>query len=267
MREPEMGKGVLNPKRAQGKFFPQRFLPPPELSDFVEHFWQVEWHLPNGETFVQHTIPFPSVHVVFERGRTEVVGPITGRFTRELTGRGRVVGAHIKPGMFSAFTELAVGELVDRRASHFDVMSVSRADEAVHEDAILALKAEHSARYFADCLRGWKRPAVPAACWIARDLVNDIETDAELTQSEQLAAKANMSVRSLQRLFKQHVGLSPKFVIQRFRLLEASARLAEDPASGSQLALDPGVPDQAHYIRAFKNLVGETPDRYAKRNA
>jgi AraC-like DNA-binding protein len=61
------------------------------------------------------------------------------------------------------------------------------------------------------------------------------------------------------------VGVSPKWVIQRYRLHEAAERLTADPSiAQSALASDLGYSDQAHFIRDFKSLVGTSPAAYAR---
>jgi AraC-like DNA-binding protein len=67
-----------------------------------------------------------------------------------------------------------------------------------------------------------------------------------------------MGVRSLQQLFSEYVGVSPKWVIRRFRLHEAADRLATGgsptwPRWPSEL----GYFDQAHFTSDFRKLVGE----------
>jgi len=74
-----------------------------------------------------------------------------------------------------------------------------------------------------------------------------------------------MGKRSLQRLFSESIGISPKWAIRRYRLHE----LIEKFNSGgkldwSQLALDLGYFDQAHLINDFKSIVGYSPTEYRK---
>ncbi len=66
--------------------------------------------------------------------------------------------------------------------------------------------------------------------------------------------------RTLQRLFSQYVGVSPKWVIKRFRLLEAVGELSKNKkADWTKLALELGYFDQAHFIKDFKSIIGKTP--------
>ena len=72
-------------------------------------------------------------------------------------------------------------------------------------------------------------------------------------------------MRALQRLFREYVGVSPKWVINRYRLHEALEQIAAGGAiDWSALALDLGYFDQAHFIRDFRRLVGVSPGAYAR---
>jgi AraC-like DNA-binding protein len=46
---------------------------------------------------------------------------------------------------------------------------------------------------------------------------------------DQPATEFGVGVRRLQRLFRDHVGAGPKWVIRRYRLHEAAARAADGP--------------------------------------
>ena len=87
-----------------------------------------------------------------------------------------------------------------------------------------------------------------------------------MTQVEELAAVAGMGVRSLQQLFSEYVGVSPKWTIRRFRLHEAADRLAGgDEPDLAALAQRLGYFDQAHFTSDFRKLVGQTPAQYRQR--
>ena len=58
--------------------------------------------------------------------------------------------------------------------------------------------------------------------------------------------------------------MSPKWVIQRYRLHEAVEQLERGAEVDlAELALQLGYFDQAHFIRDFKALVGRPPGAYA----
>ena len=86
---------------------------------------------------------------------------------------------------------------------------------------------------------------------------------------EAVAQFAGISVLALQRLFRARVGVSPKWVIQRYRMHEALERVTElalarsGPVRLSSLAYELGFTDQAHFCRVFKQFIGQSPAAYA----
>jgi AraC-like DNA-binding protein len=94
------------------------------------------------------------------------------------------------------------------------------------------------------------------------------EHDRTVCRVEQLAAAAGASVRTLQRLFDQHVGVSPSFVIRRWRIIEAAeaARAALDGGDEwrgwAAVAAELGYADQAHLTRDFRRHLGTSPGEY-----
>ena len=96
-------------------------------------------------------------------------------------------------------------------------------------------------------------------------LVERAAGDPALTRVDVLAAQAGVGVRQLQRRFADHVGVSPKAVIRRYRLYEAAERAAHgDRVDWAGLAAELGYADQAHLIRDFSAAIGTTPERYAR---
>ena len=65
--------------------------------------------------------------------------------------------------------------------------------------------------------------------------------------------------------FQRYVGVSPKWVIQRYRLHEAVVEIERGhPVDWKRLSLDLGYFDQAHFIKYFKTLVGRSPNEYVR---
>ena len=82
-RKSDYPKGVLDPTHGQKKFDLIRLLPSPQLEFFIEHYWIVKWNLPDGETYTSEVLPYPSIHIVFERNYTRIIGVMEGKYTRE----------------------------------------------------------------------------------------------------------------------------------------------------------------------------------------
>jgi AraC-like DNA-binding protein len=77
---------------------------------------------------------------------------------------------------------------------------------------------------------------------------------------EQLAREVAIGRRQLERLFRLHVGVSPKRLSQITRFSWAAAQL-ESGRPWGQLALSAGYADQAHFVRAFTEFAGAPPTR------
>src|SRR5713226_8744466 len=118
----EKPRGVLNLKVGDGeKSQFARYYPSPDLEFFVEHYWIVRWDLRGQEPHLQETLPHPSIHVVFERGDSRIVGIVRGRFSVLLKDKGGVFGIKFRPGAFYPFLKSPVSRLTDRVISISEV--------------------------------------------------------------------------------------------------------------------------------------------------
>jgi AraC-like DNA-binding protein len=256
-----IGKGVLYPDKGQRKFTTARFAPSAALAPFVEHFWTVAWRLPEGEVFVQETLPYPCVHVAFERNRSEVVCVLKGRFVRRLEGLGRVFGVRLHPGAFYPFLPQDQSRLCDKRISVNAVFP--NLDLADFEQHLFSRTTEIEMVGELDQLFVSHLPSQIADVDVVQACYNLIERDQSISSVHDLAGSACVSVRSLQRKFSQIIGVSPKWVVQRIRLQDALERVqASESETLASIAADLGYADQAHFTRDFKAVVGVSPQRY-----
>lgn len=139
------------------------------------------------------------------------------------------------------------------------------ADDASRLQDLLACETDAAAAGIASAfLRERLAPADERALLAGR-IVDAVADDLDLHSADELARRFDMTLRALQRLFNDQVGVGPKWVINRYRMHEAVARVqAGQPVSWAALAQDLGYFDQAHFIADFRKLVGRTPGEYAK---
>ncbi|WP_346348757.1 helix-turn-helix domain-containing protein [Rhodococcus sp. T2V] len=98
-------------------------------------------------------------------------------------------------------------------------------------------------------------------------MVGGAQRRRDFVRADQLAAHAGCSLRTLQRLFTEYVGIGPKWVIQRFRILDAAAAAhSGERIDWSALAYELGFSDQAHLTRVFTQVVGTPPATYQRAN-
>jgi AraC-like DNA-binding protein len=256
----DRAKGVVAPAEARRMFRMERYLPATGLAAFLDHFWIVEWDLGDRPPHVQRTLPYPCVHLVFDRARSGVWGVPTGAFDYELKGAGRVCGLRFRPGAFRPLLGRPLHTITDRVLALSEVFPW---DDAAFQDEVLAGADDAAMIGTATRLLAPHLPAPDPQVERIAAILRTVETTPGLTQVEQLAAGAGMGVRSLQQLFSEYLGVSPKWVVRRFRLHEAADRLAGgEELDLSALALSLGYFDQAHFTSDFRKLVGDTPARY-----
>jgi len=239
-----------------------RYWPSADLAPFVEHYWIVRWDL-DAPTMAE-SLPNPSMHMVFYGGQAELVGVMMrGRFTVPLEGRGGAIGVKFRPGGFRPFADRSLAAFANRRWPLAAVLGERAA--ALAAEVFACFDDDGRVIAHVETFLRSHRPRQDAAMELAARTVARIAEDRTITRVEQLLDEAGTTLRRLQRLFREHVGATPKWVIQRYRLIEAADRLAAgDAADGAALALDLGYADQAHFIRDFKRIVGRPPAAYAR---
>jgi len=81
---------------------------------------------------------------------------------------------------------------------------------------------------------------------------------------EDMAQAAGLSPFHFARLFKTTIGLPPYQFVMRYRVEQAQRRLGDPAQVMSDVALQCGFSDQAHFSRVFKSVTGQTPKAWRK---
>jgi AraC-like DNA-binding protein len=260
-------RGILSASvlgRADGRLEGRRVLPSRELAAFVHHYWSVHWQL--RAPFTAETLPHPAARIELEEQngamRAEVTGVRTGCFAKRLTGSGQFFGVQFRPAAFQQLLRAPMASLTNR------VVPVA---QLLGDDAnawVRALQAEPAFEAKFALTEAFLRTLLPtlrSEVARMRDLVERIAVDHGLRCVEQAAEAFGTDVRTLQRRFRYFVGVHPKWVLQRYRLIEAAAQLqAAQPPKLSALAASLGYADQAHFQREFRVVIGKTPGSFAR---
>jgi AraC-like DNA-binding protein len=90
------------------------------------------------------------------------------------------------------------------------------------------------------------------------------ENFSEKISVAELATLAGMSVRQLERRFRETFKTSPQQYILRLRLLEACELLANSQLAITEIALEVGFYDHSSFSRKFLATMGITPSQYRK---
>ncbi|MEL7974588.1 helix-turn-helix domain-containing protein [Isoptericola sp. F-RaC21] len=275
-------RGLVDPAAARSGFELVRLDPAPDLADLVERHWVVRWSLPPGAEFTQVVIPHPNANVVAEADGFGVHGIPGGLFSRTLRGSGAVLGTKLRPGALRVLLGgpdalrpgLVAPAAVALSGAHgpagHDVEDAGRravaaaraGDDAAAVAAVTpVLRAAAAARRTPRAARALDRVAHVLGAVVAGELGPDAGV-------ADLAALVGTTPRSLQRLFADWVGVSPKWVLQRHRVHLAADLVAADPGLPlAEVAAAVGYYDQAHLTTDFARALGTPPAAYARRCA
>lgn len=258
---------VLKPEEFLERAHYDSASPDPRLRRWIDRYWSVTWNLGPARAFRVTTLDEPAVHLTREwggvrRGGTDgagtwITGPVTrGRFDVTQLGSGGVVGVKFRLGGTTAFATADLSALRD---------TTIPAADWFEQDLPLADLAP-SATAAAPALDAWllsRDPHEDPGCQTFRDLLPLLE-DPEVTGTSMLEQRCGHGIRTLQRMFHHYVGVGPKRLLLRARVMDAVAAIDQgDPREIGDLAQDLGWFDQSHFIRDFRALTGRTPARYA----
>jgi AraC-like DNA-binding protein len=261
-REVGKARGMLRAEPFAGAFHHVRIAPAEGLDDIVQHFWFIRWDLFGHPPQRRESLPHPNMHMVFERGSARIWGVHTERFIRVIEGRDWAFGVKFRAGGFRPFLDRPVSTVTEGSLSLQDVFGHD-ADALTGE--VIACGDERGMIDTATRFLSAHRPPPDGNTGLVADIVAEIADDRAIVRVDQIVDRRGIGKRALQRLFNDYVGVSPKWVINRYRLHEAIERLADGvDVDWTELALDLGYFDQAHFIRDFRRLVGRTPGEYVR---
>lgn len=267
-------RGILDPWLLRQRVQLTRYPAGPVLDGLVDRFWAVRWDLPPGTVHQQQVLTHPGANVSIghangtpgQRGpgpvEARLYGVARGLSTRVLTGRGWTVAALTWPGGLGAFITGSAAELTDRVVPLGQALGV---DEAVLLRQVSA-EPDEAARValLAGALEQAVDPDRREPALSVAEVARLAESDRTVRRLGDLCERSGLGQRTLQRMFLQYAGVSPTWVIRRYRLLEAAETVREGrPVSWADIAAALGYADQAHLTRDFRAAIGQTPAAYA----
>jgi AraC-like DNA-binding protein len=261
----QMPKGVVDPAGAARRIRLATYPPSAALRPFVDYHWVVEWDLGGRPPETQRVLPYPNAHLVFDRGQTAIHGVVRGAFERKVEGAGKVLGVRFKPGGLRPFLPHPLSRLADRTMPVDEVLGMAGAEAEWRVLGGGSGRSDADMVAAAEALLAAALPPVDERALLAQQAVEAAAAANGPVSVAALSAQLDMEERTLQRLFSNYVGVSPKWVIQRFRLQEAAWQLGQSAAPDlAGLAARLGFFDQAHFTRSFTQLVGKPPLEYWK---
>ncbi|HEY5352762.1 MAG TPA: helix-turn-helix domain-containing protein [Streptosporangiaceae bacterium] len=268
-------RGILDPWLLRQRLQLTRYPAGPALDGLIDRFWAVRWDLPPGTAHEQEVLTHPGANVSVGHANAEpdlrqpgpveacLYGVARGLSARVLVGQGWTVAALTRPGGLGAFISGSAAEFTDRvvplgQAFGTDEAALLRQVAAEPDEAARVALLAAALEQVVDPER--RLPAARVA-----EVARLAEVDRAVRRLGDLCERAGTGERTLQRMFLQYAGVSPTWVIRRYRLLEAAESVREGkPVSWAEIAAGLGYADQAHLTRDFRAAIGQTPAAYAE---
>jgi AraC-like DNA-binding protein len=268
-------RGILDPWLMRQRVQLTRYPAGAALDGLIDRFWAVRWDLPPGVAHEQQLLTHPGANVSVGHANGEPgqlqPGPVEARLygvarglsARVLVGRGWTVAAMTRPGGLGAFITGSAADVTDRivplgQALGTDEAALLRQVTAEPGEAARVALLAAALEQAVDPERRLPAAEVAGVARLA-------EEDRAVRRLGDLCERSGIGARTLQRMFLQYAGVSPTWVLRRYRLLEAAESVREGkPVSWAEIAADLGYADQAHLTRDFRAAIGQTPTAYAE---
>lgn len=257
--------GIVRPATGLEHFRLERRAPAPALADRIARHWTVCWDLRGREPFTQEVLPHPCVNLVFQDGRGGLFAIPRGRDARRLEGAGEARATKLRPGALHGLGGLAPAAMAGLVGGQDCALTAAfGADAARLEHEVVDMGSDEHVEAVETFLME-RLPDEDPAYALVSAVVDELLIGGPGLRIEALAAGHGVSTRTLQRAFRELVGVGPKWVAQRYRLHEAAERIAAGEAEDhTDLALSLGFYDLAHLIRQFTTAMGVSPGAYAE---
>ena len=251
--------GVVHQQKSAKHYDLRRYFPEPEFETLIEQFWFVDWDLCDQPPHLQKNLPDPNFHLLIEDQKVKVIGPVSKAYQYKMQNKGKILGVKFVAGGLAVKAEFSAHNFVDKTVAVDQIMNID--ESKLLADINGTSCDEEKVSLFQEHLRPSLQTPNDQQRQAAK-LLFTIKHHADITSVEELAAYSGLRKRTLQRVFQQYVGLSPKLLLRKYRLHQAMAYLDD----GSKNILDIvewlGYTDQSHLIRDFKDMLGVTPKQY-----
>jgi len=238
------------------------FGPPGSLQSFVEHFW-TQRKIPASAAQSWRIPPDANPYLIFTasastsgepRVRCMLVGPCSTFLDIPVGDRVYTCGVRLRPGVLRLLARLPAFELTNGALPVEEVFGVR-------------------GRQLLDQLgepTSWNHAPLRMAEFLRRELTRHGSFRPlpihRVGSVDELAEDVGCATRTLHYRAMQDIGFSPKLWLRIERLHRAIASSIGGARPWAEIAANCGFADQAHMVREFKALLGESPTAWSKRS-
>lgn len=254
-------------------------IPPPEyLRDYIRYFWVLESHDTDISAASFRTIADGCPGLIFQhqdkgilfQNNKQLPGTILyGQATRHaelrISGMFNTIGIFFYPHALKSIFGLNADELTDT-CIDLDMMEDEqgfRLSEQLSNLTSCQAQIDTLCSYLLAQLTRNDQYADKAM----QHVLDRIKQANGNISVKALREELQLSERSFERKFKQHIGITPK-LFTRISRFQASMELLRqsDYNKLSDIAFENEYADQSHFIRAFKEFAGFSPFQFQKRS-
>lgn len=252
------------------------YTPATSLAPYVKCIWSLQVDGDPGILHKERILPDGCIELIFHyrdkyrqydpadghvlQPRSFVHGQMRGYIEVGPTGHTGMIAARFYPHGLSMFTDVPMQELTGQVV---DVHTLFGRDAAYTEEQLGNATCEQErVTILTGFLLMRLRAATPRIQAVAQ-AINAMNANGGNIPVGKLAADAFMSERQFERVFLLSVGLSAKTYARITRFQDSiKAAQAGKTTTLTQLALNAGYYDQAHFIRDFREFAGQTPAQF-----
>ncbi|MEN0616000.1 AraC family transcriptional regulator [Klebsiella indica] len=226
--------------------------------DRISHFYTFKVTGKENQTLA---VPDGCTDIVFDcdehsRG-ARICGTTLTTHSTEFKAGHEYFGVRFLPGIVPGFSDLSAEDLADKEINILD--SLSNAQNLIEEitscTSFMQRTSLFQSKYAPHLIRDISD--------ITKYMIQTIQQCKGDIRIEELQRLTGYSCRTIQRMFRQDTGLSPKTFCRLIRFQIAIGLISTNKKlSLSSLSLDLGYSDQSHFLREFKSLSNMTPGEY-----
>lgn len=253
----------------------QQFAPPEYLKEYVRYFWTLESDV--SENGLQHfrTIADGCPGLIFQHQDSGqfvqgdkkledafLFGQTTKYAEIALTGKFQTVGVYFHPHALSSVFGLQAASFTDSCLGIYELSGKKELSQKLSQSQ----SSEESIKLLSAFLYAYINRNSKNNLPMQFALSEIIRNDGNVSLID-LRSKLQLSERSFERKFKDFTGISPKLFtrISRFQV-----SLKQLQVKGydklSDIAFENNYADQSHFIRAFNEFAGFSPNQYQKQS-
>lgn len=258
----------------------QEYSPLQALSVYIRCFWTLEDLSPTHPPVREKIFPDGCTELIFHYGdhfrkydneqdfhiqeKSFLHGQLTRYMEIEPTGRVGIFSLRFQPGGLQPFIPVPVSSLTEKTVS---LSNLWQEEGQRLEADVLAATTNVERKNILEKFLLKKLEQKNSDKEPALQLAKTIASSEGTLNTEELAAKLQISKRHFEKTFVACVGLKPKMLARILRFNNA-LRLIEagELDSFTAIAHEGGFYDQAHFIKDFKDITGLNPKKYYSEN-